>query len=133
MKAPRFLLYLALITVLVLFLGLANTGSATPGGVASVLRGRALEIVDDRGQVRARITVEEAAPAQDGRSYPGATVLRLLDPHGKIRVKLAADQDGSGLMLADDRQQPGLQVLAKGSGTTLRLSNKDGREHVLKP
>src|SRR5256885_4748758 len=50
-------------------------------GVAPVLRGRALEIVDDRGRVRASIAVLPADPAfkmPDGTTgYPETVLLRL--------------------------------------------------------
>ena len=45
-----------------LAISLARPGAAADG-VAPVLRGRALEIVDDRGRVRASITVFPADPA----------------------------------------------------------------------
>jgi hypothetical protein len=66
--------------------------------------------------VRARINVEPATTMPDGKTYPEAVVFRLTDPSGRIRVKLAADQDGSGLLLANDSQQPGVHMLADGSG-----------------
>src|SRR5207249_6177423 len=51
--------------------------------VAPVLRGRALEIVDDRGRVRASIAVLPADPAfkmPDGTTgYPETVLLRLRD------------------------------------------------------
>jgi hypothetical protein len=65
--------------------------------------------------------------------YPEAAVFRLKDPSGRIRVKLGADQEGSGLLLADDSQQPGVHMLAKGAGSFLKLVNKGGREQVIQP
>jgi len=101
--------------------------------IAPVLRGRALEIVDARGQVRARINVEPSTTMDDGKIYPESSVFRLIDPNGQIRVKLGADKDGSGLLLTDDSQQPGVHMLAKGTGSLLKLANKNGREQVIKP
>ncbi len=48
-------------------------------------------------------------------------------------MKLGADQDGSGLFLSDDEQQVGVHLLAKGTGSFLRVKNKDGREQVIRP
>ena len=53
--------------------------------VVPILRGRALELLDDRDQVRVRINVEQG----------GEAVLRLLDRNGTIRVKLGASENGS--------------------------------------
>ncbi len=34
---------------------------------------------------------------------------------------------------SERRDWNGVQILAKGAGSTLKLTNKDGREHLLKP
>ncbi len=133
MKTQRFVIVLTVFNLAILIFNLAQTRPATAQGVVPVLRGRALEILDDRGQVRARINVEPATTMSDGKRYPESAVFRLTDPSGRIRVKLGADQDGSGLMLADDSQQPGVHMLAKSAGSFLKLINKDGREQVIKP
>src|SRR3989449_4126499 len=74
--------------------------------VAPVLRGRALEIVDDRGRVRASIAVLPADPAfkmPDGTTgYPETVLLRLRTSAGRPNVKLAATEDGAGLVLGGD-------------------------------
>src|SRR3989449_1965825 len=65
--------------------------------VAPVLRGRALEIVDDRGRVRASIAVLPADPAfkmPDGTTgYPETVLLRLRTSAGRPNVKLAATEE----------------------------------------
>jgi hypothetical protein len=96
------------------------TGAQDPVGV---LRGRSLELVDERGQIRARFNVEAN----------GEVVLRLLDQQGTIRVKLGAAKDGSGLMLANDATEPGIHLLAGTKGSSIRVANKDGRERVIVP
>jgi hypothetical protein len=83
----------------------------------------ALEVVDEHGQIRARLDVESK----------GEIVLRLLDQEGTIRVKLGAAKDGSGLVLANDATEPGVHILAKATGSSLRIKNKDGRERILTP
>ncbi|HEY3488103.1 MAG TPA: hypothetical protein VGL10_08555 [Gammaproteobacteria bacterium] len=95
----------------------STTTQSTP-----VLRGQALELVDDGGKVRARLNVEG----------DGATVLRLLE-EGTIRVKLGASVDGSGLVLLNDATEPGVQILAKSEGSSIKLRNKDGLEQLVAP
>lgn len=105
---------------------LGSWGHAQPTAAQSpapVLRGRALELVDDRGKLRARLNVESN----------GEVVFRLLDQQGTIRVKLGADQSGSGLLLANDVTEPGVHILASARGSSLKLANKDGRERVITP
>jgi len=133
MKIPRLALVLTVINLVILIFVLAQARQPLAQSVAPVLRGQALEIVDGKGQIRARINVEPATTMSDGKTYPESVVFRLTDPTGKIRVKLGADRDGSGLMLADDSQQPGVHMLAKGPGSFLKLINKDGREQLIKP
>ena len=107
-----------------LFLASAvHAGSTSAEGAAPLLRGRALELVDERGRLRARLNVEPG----------GAAVFRLLDDHGTIRVKLGADQDGSGLLLANDATEPGIHLLAKGTGSSMKVANKDGRATIIAP
>lgn len=99
---------------------------ARPGGAegaGDILRGRALELVDERGKTRARINVEPG----------GEVVFRLLDQQGTIRVKLGAGTDGSGLLLANDATEPGVHILAKAEGSSVRVVNKDGSERVIAP
>ena len=134
MKIQRLAIALTVINLVLLMFVLAQLiRPAVAQDVAPVLRGQVLEIVDERGQVRARINVEPAVTMPDGKTYPEAVVFRLIDPNGRIRVKLGADHDGSGLLLADDSQQPGVQILAKGAGSFMKVVNKDGREQVIKP
>jgi hypothetical protein len=112
--------------VINLILLLATLAQARAIGAQSpspVLRGRVLELVDARGLMRARLNVESN----------GEVVFRLLDQQGRIRVKLGASEDGSGLVLTNDATEPGVHILAKVAGSSLRLANKDGRERVITP
>ena len=95
--------------------------------VPDVLRAKGLEIVDDRGIVRAQIVVQPGG---------GSVLFRLIDQKQKPLVKLGAGTDGSGLMLTGDpatQEWSGIQVMAKPAGSTLRLLNLDGKERVIKP
>jgi hypothetical protein len=63
----------------------------------------------------------------------GEVVFRLLDDRGTIRVKLGANEEGSGLLLANDATEPGIHLLAKASGSSMKVANKDGRERLIIP
>lgn len=94
--------------------------ASTKDEVVPVLRASAIELVDDRGQVRAQIDVQEES-----------VVLRLRDADGQIRVKLAASKDGSGLLLLDESTEPGVHMLAQEeSSIALR---QDGQSRQIRP
>ena len=99
----------------------ARTAGAQGG--EDILRGSALELVDEGGKTRARIDVEPN----------GEVVFRLLDQEGTIRVKLGAGREGSGLLLANDATEPGVHILAKATGSSIKVVNKNGRERVIAP
>lgn len=103
--------------------------------VPDVLRGRALEIVDAQGRVRASITVipEDPKVIWKGKPYPETTLLRLMSPEGRPNVKLGASHSGSGLVIGGEADPTYIQVLAEGGETTLKLVNKDRVERVIKP
>jgi hypothetical protein len=106
-----------------LLLGVLVLGERPADGqeAPAVLRARAIELVDDRGRVRAQLNVEG-----DG------AVFRIRDRNGTIRTKLGAGVDGSGLLLANERTEVGAQVLATRRRTALTL-RRDNRRKVLKP
>jgi len=103
--------------------------------VPGVLRGRALEIVDARGRIRASITVlpEDPKVIWKGKPYPETTLFRLMSPEGRPNVKLGASQMGAGLVIGGESNPTYIQVLAEGGESTLKLINKDGVERVIKP
>jgi hypothetical protein len=123
MTIQRVVLALTAVNLALLLAALAPARPAEPQAVPPVLRAQVLELVDDRGQLRARLNVEEG----------GEVVFRLLDRKGTIRVKLGAGDHGSGLLLANDVTEPGVHILANADGSRLKLANKDGREHVIAP
>jgi len=145
MKTQRFLIALTVINLGLMVFVLAQTRPAkakvaTPvaaEGVAPVLRGRALEIVDDRGKVRASITIYPADPTvkmPDGtRGYPETVLLRLINSKGRPNVKIEATEDGAGLGLGGETDPTYALLGARGSTTSLKLTNKDGRQQMIKP
>jgi hypothetical protein len=137
MKTQRFLFALTVVNLLILMVSLVRPGMAAGDGALPVLRGRALEIVDDRGRVRASIAVMPADPAirmPDGSTgYPEGVLLRMMSSEGRPNVKLSATEDGSGMVLGGESNPTYIQLLARGATTSLKLLDKDGRESVLKP
>jgi hypothetical protein len=137
MKTQRLLLVITVLNILLLLFTLSQTHAVVAEGVAPVLRGRGLEIVDGRGRVRASITILPADPTvkmPDGTTgYPETVLLRLIDSKGGPNVKLGATERGAGLLLGGESDPTYVQILAEGPSTSLKLINKDGREKVIKP
>jgi hypothetical protein len=137
MKYQRLLIVVTVFNILMLAFTLGQTRAAGAENIAPVLRGRALEIVDDRGRVRASITILPADPTfkmPDGTTgYPETVLLRLIDPKGRPNVKLGASERGSGLGLGGQSDPTYVQILAEGPNTSLKLTNQAGREKLVRP
>jgi hypothetical protein len=137
MKTQRLLVVITILNLLLLVFSLGQTRAVLAEGAAPVLRGRALEIVDDKGRVRASITVLPADPTvkmPDGTvGYPETVLLRLITSQGRPNVKLAATERGAGQVLGGESDPTYVQILAEGPSTSLKLSNGDGREQLIKP
>jgi hypothetical protein len=93
------------------------------GEPVDVIRARRIELIDEDGRTRAQLTVEES----------GEAVLRIRDPEGTIRVKLGASESGSGLVLLDDRTEPGIHMLANSEGSKITLAERGKPERVIAP
>ena len=109
-------------------------GAKEPLGV---LRGSALELVDQRGKVRAEIRVmpaDSTGKMPDGSTgYPETVLLRLISSNGAPNVKLAATDDGAGLVIGSEKGY--LQLLSRENERqpVLRIRTKDGRTRVVEP
>ena len=131
MKIQRLLVVLTLINLALLVFLLAQTRlNIGPQGVrvwtnidGSVLRGRALEIIDDQGRTRAAINLH---PADQAHSYPETAILRLVDQNGRPSVKLSTSERGGGLALVSDAE--GTYVQLSGRGLTV---TKDGQHQSI--
>jgi hypothetical protein len=122
---------------LVLLLGvMAQDRVAQAKSPLGVLRGRALELVDDQGRVRAEIKILPADPTvkmPDGTTgYPEAVQLRLIDSKGSPHVKLGSLEDGAGLVLGGEKQSY-TQLLSRGGNPFVKIVDASGKEHVIKP
>jgi hypothetical protein len=136
MKTRWFAVVLTL-NLIILCVTLLRGSSIATSEVAPVLRGRALEIVDDRGRVRAMIRVFPPSPQAkmpDGTiGYPETVLLRLIDSEGAPNVKIAATEDGSAISFGGESNPTNVQILARGDSTLLKMVNKDGRQQVIQP
>jgi hypothetical protein len=135
MPMPRLLVALTVINVgLLLFLLLSHIGLARAQSVAPVVRGRALEIVDEQGRVRASITVQPAGTVPPtGTPYPETVILRLIDAQGRPEVKIVASEHGGGLSFVGHSDATQVLLAAAGAASTLRLTNKDGKQQIVTP
>jgi hypothetical protein len=130
MTTQRFLIALTFLNLALLAFLLTQTRlSIGPQGVRlwtnadrSVLRGRALEIVDDEGRVRAAINLHPAAT-----SNPETVILRLVDQNGRPSVKLGTTSEKGGqLALVSDAEGNYVQL----SGREIAVT-KDGQRQAI--
>lgn len=138
MNTSRTLQVLTALNFLLLLFTLAQSRPAVADdGIVPVLRGRGLEIVDQRGRVRASIQVLPPDPnyrMPDGTvGYKETVLLRLMSSEGRPNVKLGAGESGSGLLLSGQDDPTYVQILAEERTTSLKLINQEGREQVIKP
>ena len=124
MKSKIFVILLIITNLALMFMFVsAQKSSPASQKPIPVIRASAFELVDQKGQRRASITV-----ATDGE-----TVFRLMDSKGTIRVKLGASEDGSGLVMLNQSTEVGIHALAKNKGTTVTLINADGKKKIFEP
>jgi hypothetical protein len=95
-----------------------------------------LELVDDRGRIRAEIKVIPAQPSvkmPDGTTgYPEAVVLRLINSQNGPDIKLTSTEDGGAISLGGDSGY--VQILSRGAHPPfIKIVNNDGRQQVIKP
>jgi len=135
MKIQRLLIALTLMNLTILIFTLARIRPAVAEGVAPVLRGRALEIVDDQGRVRASLNVFPAKKQPNGETYPETVLLRLITERGRPSVKISTSEQAAGLSFAGPTGTKDTYVIleSKDNASSLKLKNEDGREQVVKP
>jgi hypothetical protein len=144
MKVQRLLIALTVFNLGLLVFLLAQTEvrflgfrflprSVEVNSVGSLLRGRALEITDEEGRIRASIKVYPASVLPDGATYPETVLLRLIDSKGRPNVKLAATEDGAVLALGGESDPTHVKIEARGATTSLTLTDKNGQQQLIKP
>ncbi len=87
MKTRRLAIALTVVNLVLLLFTMTQVRSTTAQTVPAIIRARALELVDERGVVRARLNV---------KGPNGPIELDLFDKSGIVRVKLGTGEDGSG-------------------------------------
>lgn len=136
MKTPRSLIALTGINVALLLFTIAQQlRPAFAQNEISVLRGRALEIVDAQGRIRASINVLPSSRSPNGEDQAETVLLRLITERGRPSVKIGSSEPTSGLSLAGPTGTKDTYVILQSKATTssLKLRNEDGREQVISP
>jgi hypothetical protein len=136
MKTQRLLIALTVVNLgLLILLLLSQIGPVSAIDVAPVLRGRALEIVDEQGRPRATINVMRESTPANGEKYPETVLLRLITERGRPSVKVSASEQGAGLALVgpSNTKETYVKLGADGTVSSLKLKNEDGREHIVRP
>jgi len=137
MKTERLLIFLTAVNagLLVYQMVRPHLSTAATIDVQTVIRGRALEIVDDRGRVRASLSVlpEDPKHMWKGEPYPETVLLRLITADGRPNVKLGASRRGAGLLIGGESDPTYVQVLAEGGESSVKSIDKTGTERLIKP
>src|ERR1051325_1316939 len=106
MKMQRIAIGLTLINLALLIFLLEQMRQTDAQNIAPVLRGRALEIVDAQGTVRAEI-LTHGPETFNGKTYPDTVLFRMGTPQKAPLVKMTVSEEGSALGLSDDSQTGG--------------------------
>jgi len=134
MKLSRFLIILTTVNLAILLFTLMQLRPRIDE-VAPILRGRALQIVDQEGNVRASIAVLPAQTQQNGETYPETVLLRLITEQGRPSVKISASEETAGATFAGPSNTTSTYTIlqAKRTASSLKLKDEDGGEALIKP
>jgi len=71
----------------------------------------------------------------NGEAYAETVLLRLITERGRPSVKIGASEQAAGISLTgpSNTKQTWVILEAKGTATSLRLKNEDGREQIVAP
>jgi hypothetical protein len=119
MKTQRLAVALAVLNLVLLIFLLAQIRPVTAQDIAPVLRGRALEIVDVQGRVRATLDNQPADTMTNGEAFPETVLFRLINERERPAVEISISEY--------------LTMGATGTASSLKLKNENGREQLLKP
>ena len=133
MKIQRVAIGLTVINLVLLMFLLGQTYRTQASDVVPVLRGRALQIVDDQDRTRAEILVH-GPETVNGKTYPETVLFRMATAQRAPLMKMTVSENGSTLGLSDDSAPGGVELRAtREKGNYVRIVNRDGREQVVKP
>src|SRR5262245_59240454 len=135
MKTQRLLLALTVVNLGLLVFLIAQLRPAAAQDVAPMLRARGLEIVDERGRVRASIAVLPATTEKNGERSAETVLLRLITEKGRPSIKIGASEESAGMALVGPSGTKNTYVTVGSNGTesSLTLKNEDGRERIIEP
>ena len=68
-----------------------------------------------------------------GQPHPETVILRLIDRNGRPGVKLAVSELGAGLSLVGESDATHVVLKAEGAGSSLKLTDRLGRQQTLQP
>src|SRR3954464_5381334 len=128
MRTQRLAMALTVVNLvlLIVLLGQIHPLSAQEETVP-ILRGKALQIVDDAGRVRASLSI---LPASDQSRE--TVLLRLITEEGRPSVKIGASEGSSGVSVAGPTgtQNTWITLTADGSTSSVVVKSEDGSEQV---
>jgi hypothetical protein len=135
MKTERLSILLAIINLgLLAYLLLAPRNSPAADDVATVVRCRAFQLVDDQGRTRASISVLPAETFKPtGTTYPETVIFRLIDAKGRPEVKIVASEEGGGLGFVGKTDKTQVRLEAEGAEGSLTITNQNGKQQQVKP
>jgi hypothetical protein len=130
-----FLIGITAVNLAAMLFTMLHLRSAVSEDVAPVLRGRGLQIVDERGQVRASISVLPAQAQANGETSPEMVLLRLITEQGRPSVKISAAEEAAGVMVAGPSNTRNTYAVlqAKRTASSLTLKDEDGGQRLIEP
>jgi hypothetical protein len=135
MKAQTLMVALTVVNALMLTTILVRPQLSQAEQAPGVLKGTGLQIVDERGKVRASITRYPADPnvkMPDGsKGYPETMLFRLIDSAGRPSVKIEARDDGGGFSFAEAKGNAYANMVVRKGAPTMKLVNGGGETKVL--
>lgn len=123
MKLQPLLIALTVANSALLITSLVRPQPVAASPVVPVLRGRALEIVDDQGRVRSSITV--------GTGTPDTVLFRLISEKGQPNVKIESINAGSAMDLVDASNRGIVFLEARGPKANLTVTDQNGPHQLI--
>ena len=136
MTIQRVLIVLTLVNLALLIFTLTQFGPAfAQGGPPPMLRGRGLQIIDERGEVRASIQVLPPSSQKNGELSAETVLLRLITEKGRPSVKIGASEQTTGMALVgpSGTKNTYVQLGANSTTSSLILKDENGREQTIRP
>ncbi len=128
----RFFLILTAINLAILAWTIAGPRPVVADGGAGVLRGSALEIVDDQGRIRASLGILPAS-APDGSATEETVLFRLINAEGQPSVKIGATASATAISLVGGDDESYIVIEADGPESVVKLVGPQGETRTIAP